>query len=54
MPDTFDSYVANPASAPPKAKTILDAMPKISGGGTSLCLSDKALRALLDVIATLG
>jgi hypothetical protein len=54
MSDTFSDYIANPASAPPKVKSVLDAMPKIQGGATSLCLSDAALRQLLNVLATLG
>lgn len=54
MSDTFDSYVQSPSSVPAKAKSILDAMPKVGSNGVALCLNDAAIRKLLDVIATLG
>ena len=55
MADTFDTVAnGNASSVPPLTRNIIQSMPQVPGGGTvGPCLSDKALRALLDCLAAI-
>jgi hypothetical protein len=54
MPDTFDTYKANPSSVKPLTRAVCAAMPTTNYGATvGPVLSDRAIRALLDALAAL-
>ena len=54
MPDTYDTYLANPANVSPLARAICNGMPKtVSGATIGPCITDQSLRAILNAIAAL-